>query len=145
MPEFAVRIFRLVLVLPVFFLMCSCSAENRLPGYVYYRLNADPSTLDPALIVDVTGGYISAKIFNGLVKLDENLNVIPDIAESWEISGRGAEYIFHFRKNIKYTNLREVTADDFKFSFKRILSPAGRSPNTWVLEKISGASEFMQG
>jgi peptide/nickel transport system substrate-binding protein/oligopeptide transport system substrate-binding protein len=125
--------------------MCSCSAENRLPGYLYYRLNADPSTLDPALIVDVTGGYISAKIFNGLVKLDENLNVIPDIAESWEVSDRGAEYIFYLKKNVKYTNKREVTAEDFKYSFKRILSSTGRSPNAWVLEKISGAKEFVQG
>jgi ABC-type transport system substrate-binding protein len=81
-------------MLPVLFVMCSCSAENRLSGYLYYRLNADPSTLDPALIVDVTGGYISAKIFNGLVKLDENLNVIPDIAESWDVSQKGDEYIF---------------------------------------------------
>jgi len=145
MPEFTVRIFRLVLILPVFFVICSCSAENRLPGYLYYRLNADPSTLDPALIVDVTGGYISAKIFNGLVKLDAKLNVIPDIAESWDISQKGDEYIFYLKKNVKYTNLREVTAHDFKYSFKRILSSAGKSPNTWVLEKISGAKEFMQG
>ncbi len=145
MPEFAVSIFRLVLILPVFLVICSCSAENRLPGYLYYRMNADPSTLDPALIVDVPGGYISAKIFNGLVKLDEDLNVIPDIAKSWEVSQKGAEYIFHLKKNVKYTNLREVTANDFKYSFKRILSPAGRSPNTWVLEKISGAKDFMQG
>jgi ABC-type transport system substrate-binding protein len=46
-------------------------------------------------------------------------------------------------KNVKYTNLREVTADDFKYTFRRILSPTGKSPNTWVLEKISGAKEFM--
>jgi peptide/nickel transport system substrate-binding protein/oligopeptide transport system substrate-binding protein len=145
MPEFAVRMFRLVLILPVFFVMCSCSVENRLPGYLYYRLNADPSTLDPALIVDVTGGYISAKIFNGLVKLDENLNVIPDIAESWKVSDMGTIYVFHLRKNSKFTNNREVTAEDFKYSFKRVLSHSGKSPNTWVLEKISGAREFMQG
>lgn len=145
MPGFTVRIFRLVLVLPVFFVMCSCSAENRLQGYLYYRLNADPSTLDPALIVDVPGGYISAKIFNGLVKLDENLNVVPDIAGSWKVSQKGTEYIFYLKKNVKYSNLREVTASDFKYSFKRILSPTGKYPNTWVLEKISGAKEFMQG
>lgn len=144
MPKLTVRIFRLVLILLAFFVMCSCSAENRLPGHLYYRLNADPSTLDPSLIVDVSGGYISAKIFNGLVKLDENLNVIPDIAESWKVSQKGTEYTFYLKKNIKYTNSREVTASDFKYSFKRILSPAGKSPNTWVLEKISGAKDFMQ-
>lgn len=142
------RLKRLVLiffVIPVFFTFHSCSAGNRIHGYVYYRLNTDPTTLDPALIVDVTGGYISAKIFNGLVKLDERLNVIPDIADSWEILDGGTTYIFHLKRGIKYTNKRIVTADDFKYSFKRILLPSGKSPNTWVLEKISGAKEFMQG
>lgn len=144
-PERLGRIARICFIILVLFNFHSCSAKNRLQGYVYYRLNADPTTLDPALIVDVTGGYISAKIFNGLVKLDENLNVIPDIAESWEVSERGVEYIFHLKKNVKYTNNQEVTADDFKYSFKRILSPTGKSPNTWVLDRISGAREFMQG
>ncbi|MDD1749613.1 MAG: ABC transporter substrate-binding protein [Methanothrix sp.] len=144
-PERLGRIARIFFIILIFFNFHSCSVKNRLQGYVYYRLNSDPTTLDPALIVDVTGGYISAKIFNGLVKLDENLNVIPDIAESWEVSGRGTEYIFHLKKNVKFTNNREVTVDDFKYSFKRILSPTGKAPNSWVLEKISGAREFMQG
>src|SRR3990172_1357368 len=96
-------------------------------------------------IVDVTGGYIAAKIFNGLVKLDEQLNVIPDVAESWKVLDKGTTYIFHLKRNVKFTNNRVVNADDFKYSFKRILSPSGKSPNTWVLEKILGAREFMQG
>ncbi len=136
---------RLVFLILIFLNVFSCSPKNRLEGYLYYRLNTDPTTLDPALIVDVTGGYISAKIFNGLVKLDEQLNVVPDIAESWKISDDGTTYIFHLKKNVRFSNKREVTAEDFKYSFKRILSPSGRSPNTWVLEKISGARDFMQG
>jgi peptide/nickel transport system substrate-binding protein/oligopeptide transport system substrate-binding protein len=136
---------RIVFLILIFLVGLSCSAKNRLEGYLYYRLNTDPTTLDPALIVDVTGGYISAKIFNGLVKLDEQLNVVPDIAESWEISDDGITYIFHLKNNVRFSNNREVTSEDFKYSFKRILSPSERSPNTWVLEKISGARDFMQG
>src|SRR5574340_638201 len=64
----------------------SCSPQNRLSGYIYYRLNTNPTTLDPALIVDVTGGSLSAKFFNGLVQLDKELNIIPDIASKWKIS-----------------------------------------------------------
>jgi peptide/nickel transport system substrate-binding protein/oligopeptide transport system substrate-binding protein len=136
---------RIIFLILIFLTGLSCSAKNRLEGYLYYRLNTDPTTLDPALIVDVTGGYISAKIFNGLVKLDEHLNVVPDIAESWEISDDGITYIFHLKSNVRFSNKREVTPADFKYSFKRILSPSERSPNTWVLEKISGARDFMQG
>ena len=66
----------------------SCSTGNRLEGYVYYRLNTNPTTLDPALIVDVMGGQIAAKLFNGLVRLDDGLRIAPDIADSWEVMAR---------------------------------------------------------
>jgi ABC-type transport system substrate-binding protein len=123
----------------------TCSVTDRQPGFIYYRLNSDPTTLDPALITDVTGGYISAKLFNGLVKLDEDLKVIPDIAEFWEITGDGKTYIFRLKKNVKFANNRLVTAHDFRYSFERILSSAGKSPNSWVLDRISGARDFLQG
>jgi ABC-type transport system substrate-binding protein len=121
----------------------SCSSQNRLEGHVYYRLANNPTTLDPALIVDVPGGYISAKIFNGLVRLDENLNVIPDIAEKWEICDNGKTYVFHIKHGVFFSNKREVIAYDFKYSFKRNLSPEGRFPNTWVFSRILGAKDYM--
>jgi len=125
--------------------LLSCSPDNRLEGYVYFRLNANPTTLDPGLIVDVPSATIAAKLFNGLVRLDENLNVVPDIAERWNISPDGKVYTFFLRRGVKFLNGREVMAQDFKYSFERILSPHFRSPNTWVLEKIDGAEDFMKG
>lgn len=125
--------------------LVSCTSENRLEGYIYYRLNAAPSTLDPALIVDVTGGAISAKLFNGLVRLEDGMKIIPDIAETWRISEDGLVYEFKIRKGVKFSNNQTVTASDFKYSFKRILDPKTRSPNTWIFEKIAGAIEFMEG
>jgi peptide/nickel transport system substrate-binding protein/oligopeptide transport system substrate-binding protein len=133
------------------FLICSsagihsCSHHNRLDGYVYYRLSTNPTTLDPALIVDVTGSSIAAKLFNGLVKLDEDLSIIPDIAESWSVSRDGLSYTFKLNGHVKFTNNQTVKAYDFKYSFKRILDPKTRSPNTWVLEKIEGAKDYIQG
>ncbi|MFO0753796.1 MAG: ABC transporter substrate-binding protein [Thermodesulfovibrionales bacterium] len=123
----------------------SCSSSNRLDGYLYLRQNANPSTLDPALIVDVSGAVIAAKLFNGLVRFRDDLGVAPDIAERWEISGGGRTYRFHLRKGVLFSNGREVTARDFKYSFERLLNPRTKSPNTWVLDKAEGAREFMQG
>jgi ABC-type transport system substrate-binding protein len=128
----------------IFLLLCSCSSRNRIAGYVYYRLNANPTTLDPALVVDVAGGSISAKLFNGLVKIGGNLDVVPDIAERWMVSDGGTTYVFYLKRGIQFTNLREVTAEDFKYSFKRILDPKSKSPNTWVLDKILGAKDYME-
>lgn len=128
-------------------LLCltACSSQNRLDGYIYYRLDTNPSTLDPALIVDVTGGLISAKLFNGLVRLGEDLSVQPDIAKDWSISRDGLTYTFRLRQGIYFSNNREVNAHDVKYSFKRILDSKSRSPNTWVLEKVLGAEDFMKG
>lgn len=123
----------------------SCSSSNRLEGYLYYRLNTNPTTLDPALIVDVTGGLIAAKIFNGLVKLGEDLSIQPDIAKDWSVSADGLTYTFRLRKGIYFSNRREVKAHDFKYSFHRIMDPKSKSPNTWVLDKIFGSDEFMKG
>jgi peptide/nickel transport system substrate-binding protein/oligopeptide transport system substrate-binding protein len=123
----------------------SCSSSNRIEGYIYYRLNTNPTTLDPALIVDVTGGSIAAKLFNGLVRLGEDLSVQPDIAREWSISRDGLIYTFRLKKGVYFSNKREVKAYDFKYSFKRILDNKSKSPNTWVLEKILGADDFMKG
>ncbi len=139
------RIIHIYVILFFLTLFNSCSSQNRIDGYIYLRLDSNPTTLDPAFIVDVTGGFISAKIFNGLVKLDDNLNVVPDIAEKWEVKDGGTTYIFYLRKGMLFTNKREVTAYDFKYSFKRILDPEGSSPNTWVLDKILGAREYVHG
>jgi len=135
-----------ICILCITILLSSCSSKpERLLGYLYLRLNSNPTTLDPALIVDVTGGVIGAKLFNGLVRLDEKLRVVSDIAKEWKISEDGKTYTFYLKKGVKFSNGREVTAYDFKYSFERILNPDTRSPNTWVLEKIKGARDFMNG
>lgn len=132
-------------VLCVLVLFTVCSPQNRSEGYVYYRLNTNPTTLDPAFIVDVTGGSIAAKLFNGLVKIGKDLTIEPDIAENWTLSADGLLYTFQLKAGVKFSSGRTVTARDFKYSFERILNPENRSPATWVFEKILGAEEFKQG
>src|SRR3990172_11194527 len=112
MPDRLGRTVRIFFIILVFFIFSSCSTKNRLQGFIYYRLNTNPTTLDPALIVDVTGGYIAAKLFNGLVRLDEDLNIIPDIAEKWSISDDGLTYVFKLNKEVKFSNNQNVIASD---------------------------------
>ena len=131
-----------------FFALCifwSCSSQNRLPGYVYFRLTANPTTLDPALIVDVTGGAISAKLFNGLVRIGDDLSIQPDIAQHWAISHGGTAYTFTLKKGVYFPNRREVNAHDFKYAFTRIADPKTKSPNSWIFENIIGVKDYMSG
>jgi ABC-type transport system substrate-binding protein len=133
-----VAFFLLLIVSPI----GSCTYSNREEGYVYYRLNTNPTTLDPAYIVDVTGGSLSAKLFNGLVKINEDLEIVPDIAYKWTISSDGLVYTFYLRKDVTFSNGRGVKAKDVVYSFTRMLDPGNHCPNIWVLDKIKGVSEF---
>lgn len=125
--------------------LASCSSRDRLEGYFHVRLGADPTTLDPAHIVDVTGGLLAAKLYNGLVRIGDNLEIWPDIAESWTVSPDRRVYTFTLKRGVTFSNNRPVKARDFKYSFERVLRPATRSPNSWVFEKILGARDFMAG
>ncbi len=124
---------------------CRWSRADRRPGYLALRLNADPTTLDPALITDVMGGVIAAKLFNGLVRFNDSLDIVPDIAESWKISPDRRTYTFRLRKDATFSNGRPVTANDFAYSFERVLDPATKAPMPWTLYRIAGAREFLTG
>ncbi len=124
---------------------CHRSDEGRLPGYLYLRLNNNPTTLDPALITDVQGGGIAAKLFNGLVRFNENLDIVPDIARSWQLSEDQRTYTFRLRFDVSFSNGRKITARDVKYSFERVLIPQTKAPLTWVLDKIEGANDVIAG
>ena len=124
---------------------CRGKGRDRLPGVVYLRLTSNPTTLDPALIVDVASANIAAKLFNGLVRFGERMEIVPDIARTFEVSPDGTRYSFILRPGVCFTNGREVTAADFKYSFERVLNPETRSPRTWVFSRIEGAKEYMEG
>jgi len=139
------RSFVLTLLLLFSLLLTSCSRQERMPGYLYQRLSSDPTTLDPALIVDVSGGSISAKLYNGLVTFAEDASIVPDLAEHIDLSSDGRTYTFRLKAGVTFSNGREVTSADFKYSFERVLAKATKSPRTWLFDRIVGAKEFMDG
>lgn len=65
------------------------------------------------------------KFFNGLVKFDENLDLAPDLAESWDVSAGGKEYTFKLRRGVKWHDGREFTAEDVKFTYDLIIPIPG--------------------
>ncbi len=117
-----------------------------------FRLGgSDPLTLDPAQSFDVDSARYIVEIFGGLVQLDKNLKVIPDIAERWDVSQPDAQgqvtYTFHLRKDVAFSRShRRVTAADFKYSWERALNPKTNSPvaDTY-LGDIVGAHAYEDG
>ncbi len=106
----------------------------------------EPVTLDPALVEDAYSAVYIVEIYSGLVTLDRNLEVAPDLAERWEMSADGRTYTFHLRPDAKFQDGRPVTAADFKYSLERTCSPALASPAARsYLGDIEGAITRIEG
>ncbi|GAH01117.1 unnamed protein product, partial [marine sediment metagenome] len=133
--------------------MCSISSyatagseiQKQYGGEYRVPLASEPVTLDPALYTDIYAMNVAANLFDGLVEFDKNLNVVPAIATVWKISRDHRTYTFRLRKGVRFHNGREVKADDFVFSFSRILSPEIQSPVAHLFLDIIGAKAFREG
>ena len=105
-----------------------------------------PPTLDPAMVQDSTSAEYVVHLFSGLVVLDRNLEVTPDIAERWDISDDGTVYTFHLNPAAAFQDGTAVTADDFVYSLERALSPETGSPvAASYLNDIVGAESYARG
>ena len=132
------------LVLSFSFTGCCGNSLDNIDVFSTY-ISSEPSNLDPARGVDVNEAVVQSRIFDGLVRYNEKMELVPDLAESWDISEDGKEYVFNLRKNVTFHNGQKFTSADVVFSLDRILDPNTASPRTWVLEKIDGAEERMKG
>ncbi|TDX49049.1 ABC transporter substrate-binding protein [Orenia marismortui] len=121
------------------------SEKDKYGGTFKGRVKSDPPTLDPAHSTDTTSSRIIRNIFDGLVAFDKDLNVVPAIAKSWEVSEDSLTWTFNLNKGVKFHNGREVKADDFVYTFRRILDPKTKSPRVWLFDGIKGAKEFSNG
>lgn len=106
-----------------------------------------PTDLDPAATDDSYEASVIKQIFSGLLRWDDDLNIRPDIAESWIVSRDGQTYEFDLRSDARFHNGRPVTAEDFVYSFTRLLDPARVSPTIIqdYLHWIDGAPEYVAG
>jgi ABC-type transport system substrate-binding protein len=132
----------------VLFATISCSKEERdFDDSQVFRYNehANVTTLDPAFSKDLRTIWATSQLFNGLVQLNDSLQVLPDIAKSWKISENGLEYTFFLREDVFFhrhelfgtEKTRNVTASDFEYSFRRLKDPKIASPGKWVLNYVA--------
>jgi oligopeptide transport system substrate-binding protein len=107
---------------------------------------SNPYTLDPAVSGDVNSSSYIIQIFNGLVRLDDNLEPAPDIASSWDISQDKLTYTFHLRHDVVFQNGKKLTAADVKYSWERACNPAtGSQTARTYLGDIAGVNEVIGG
>ncbi|EJE8513637.1 oligopeptide ABC transporter substrate-binding protein OppA [Vibrio parahaemolyticus] len=108
--------------------------------------DAEAATLDPAKAEGLPEMHVIRDLFEGLVIQDRDGNIIPGVAESWETKDN-LTFVFHLRKDAKWSNGEPVTADDFVYSLRRAVDPKTASPNVWYLKltKIKNIADVAEG
>jgi len=90
-------------------------------GVLKFILNGDPKTLNPALAQETTSTNAIGDLFLGLTRMNlKTMEIEPALAESWEVSEDGKVWIFHLRKNVKWSDGVPFTADDVVFTYNQI-------------------------
>jgi oligopeptide transport system substrate-binding protein len=111
-----------------------CFSHAALAEVIYNRGNsAEPQTLDPHKISTVQEANIAQDLFEGLLAYNAKAEPVPAIAESWSISDDGKVYTFKLRNNVRWSNNEPLTAEDFVFAWRRIVTPATGSPYASML------------
>ena len=108
--------------------------------------DAEAATLDPAKAEGLPEMHILRDLFEGLVIQDRDGNITPGVAESWETEDNKT-FVFHLRKDAKWSNGDPVTADDFVYALRRAVDPKTASPNVWYLKltKINNIADVAEG
>lgn len=102
-------------------------------------------SLDTAKSMNGTSAHVMQNIFEGLYVLDEKDNPVPGVAKSFEKSTDGKTYIFHLRKDAKWSNGDAVTAHDFVYSWQRTVKPETASQSAYMLFYIKNAETINKG
>lgn len=110
-----------------------------------FNLDADPPSVDPQLNTDSSGAMVINNTFEGLMRNDASGKPEAAMAESVDISKDKTIYTFHLRKDIKWSDGKAVTAEDFKYAWLRGLDPKVASEYAYQLYYIKGGQDYFKG
>lgn len=109
------------------------------------NITSEPPQMNSIITSDNTSFTVIRHIIENLVELDENDNVIPGVAKDWTVSDDGLVYTFNLRDDMKWTNGEPVTANDFVFAWKTLLTPDAAAPYASFGFVFKNGSAFYDG
>lgn len=142
---------RIFIAISLFLLSCNSKNQNDKKVF-YYNETTGVATLDPAFARNQSIMWVVHQLYNTLVEIDSNLNIVPSLAKSWEISDDRLRYTFHLRNDIYFQDNeifsgnkgRKLTAQDVVFSLQRIMDKSTASSGAWIfnnrVDSINGFS-----
>ncbi|NCP51184.1 MAG: ABC transporter substrate-binding protein, partial [Flavobacteriales bacterium] len=134
-----------IVIINLLIFSCKDSLQKSTDNLVFrYNEHKNISSLDPAFSKDLADIWATNQLFNGLVQMDDKMQVLPSIAKDWTISEDALTYTFILRKDIFFhkhklfgkDSTRTVKASDFEYSLNRLKDSKIASPGRWVLNKV---------
>lgn len=119
------------------------SVLNTDTSTLYINLASEPDRLDPALNSTVDGAVLAVNSFVGLLTYDENGQLVPGVAESYDVSEDGMTYTFHLRES-KWSDGTELTAKDFVYSWNRAANPMTASDYSYLFDGLIAKNEIAE-
>ena len=136
-----------IIALFTLYLIGGCTGSNNINPKSVFRYNEyrNVTSLDPAFARNPQNIWPINQLFNGLVQLDNELQIQPEIAADWKISADGLTYTFFLRDDVFFHDsplfgkekTRIVLASDFIYSFNRLTDPKVASPGSWVMQQVA--------
>lgn len=132
-----------------FLFTCKSDDYNNQYKVFHYNQPNPITSLDPAFARAQNNIWAVNHIFNGLVQLDDSLNIKPCIAKYWDISSDAKTYTFHLRTDIQFHDnelfkKRNLNAHDVQYSFARLIDPEIRAAGSWVFSgKVTEENPFI--
>jgi ABC-type transport system substrate-binding protein len=102
-------------------------------------------TFDPAFTSANALGFLAKAVHSKLVSYGEGAELVPEVAERWEVLEQGHVYRFHLRRNVRFHNGRALEARDVYESYLRLLLPENNSSGSWILRNVRGAEDVLNG
>ena len=112
---------------------------------IVYNLSIEPRTIDPVLNNAVDGSNVIFNLFEGLVRIGFDDAPEAGCAEKWEVSEDGMSWTFHLRKDLKWSDGKPMTAEDFRCGFQRVFNPENACPFAYVGYFIKNGEECFKG
>lgn len=144
------KVISIFLIIFIILELSSCKSINKnkkkeQKQSITYNLTSEPQSLDPAFNYSIEANNVIENVFEGLTRLGDKDKIENGVAEKWNISQEYTNYTFFIRKNAKWSDGKEVTANDFEYQWKRILNPATGSKYAYKLYCIKNGEDYNKG
>jgi peptide/nickel transport system substrate-binding protein len=122
-------------------LLIGCTESLDLDDKIlHYNQSNNITSLDPVFAKSMNNIWAVDHIYNGLVQFDDDMNIVPDVAHSWDVDSSGTMYTFHLNTSIRFHDdpifpkYRYLKASDVVYSFNRLIDDKVNSPGSWVMK-----------